>query len=170
MILPFAFPAALQASLHANPDLPGFLRDLMTLPTALVCFPVILAVSLIGCFAGSLLTKAEDDEVLKAFYKKTRPWGFWGPILKKVQAEDPSFRPNPDFLRDMFNIAVGIVWQTSLVAMPVYFVIREYDRAEIALAVVIVTSLTLFFTWFRHLDNAYPDHEIATKPVAVPSE
>nr|WP_279590132.1 Na+:solute symporter [Rhizomicrobium palustre] len=170
MLLPFMFPAELQAALHANPDMPALVRDFMTLPTALVCFPVILLVSLVGCFAGTLLTKPEDEEVLKAFYKKTRPWGFWGPILKKVQAEDPSFKPNPDFVRDMFNIAVGIIWQTSLVAMPVYFVIREYERAEIALAIVVVTSLTLFFTWFRHLDNAYPDHEIAKKPEAVPAE
>lgn len=165
LVLPFIFPAELQTSLHANPALPGFIRDFMTLPTALVCFPVILGVSLIGCFAGSLLSKPEDDEVLKNFYKKTRPWGFWGPILKKVQAEDPSFKPNPDFFRDMFNIVVGIVWQTSLVAMPVYFVIREYDRAQIALGIVVVTSLVLFFTWFRHLDKAYPDHEIKAKPV-----
>ena len=170
LVLPFIFPADLQAALHTNPALPAFIRDLMTLPTALVCFPVILVISVIGCFAGSLFSKPEDDEVLKNFYKKTRPWGFWGPILKKVQAEDPSFKPNPDFFRDMFNIVVGIVWQTSLVAMPVYFVIRENDRAEIALGIVVVTSLILFFTWFRHLDKAYPDHEIAKKPEAVPAE
>jgi hypothetical protein len=24
-----------------------------------------------------------------------------------------------------------------------------------------VTSLTLFFTWFKHLDTAYPDSELA---------
>jgi hypothetical protein len=70
----------------------------------------------------------------------------------------------------MFNIVVGIVWQTSLVAMPIYFVIREYERAEIALAIVVVTSLTLFFTWFRHLNKAYPDSEIAAAKETVPAE
>jgi hypothetical protein len=99
--------------------------------------------------------------VLKAFYKKTRPWGFWGPVLKAVQVDDPSFKPNPDFWRDMFNIAVGIVWQTSLVALPIYVVIREYDKAQIAGAIVVVTSLVLYFTWLRHLKTAYPDSEFA---------
>jgi Na+/proline symporter len=160
LILPFIIPAGLQAALAVDPSVPGFLRDVMTLPTALICFPIILVISLIGCFAGTLLTKPEDEAVLKAFYKKTKPWGFWGPILKKVQAEDPSFKPNPDFVRDMFNVAVGIVWQTALVAMPIFFVIRENDRALIALAVVIVTSVTLWFTWMRHLDVAYPDSEL----------
>jgi hypothetical protein len=52
------------------------------------------------------------------FYRRVRPWGFWGPVLKKVLAEDPGFKRNKDFFRDMFNIAVGIVWQVSLVALP----------------------------------------------------
>ena len=159
------------AALAADPSLPGFIRDYLTLSPPLAVFPGILAMSLLGCFLGSLLSKSEDDEVLKNFYKKTRPWGFWGPILKKVQAEDPSFKPNGDFWRDMFNIAVGIAWQTSLVAMPIYVVIREYDRAKIALGIVLATSLVLYLTWFRHLKTAYPDAEIAIAPKqAVPAE
>ena len=62
--------------------------------SALNAFPLILAISLVGCFAGTLLTPAEDDEVLMAFYRQVRPWGFWGPILAKVRAEDPAFEPN----------------------------------------------------------------------------
>lgn len=170
-LLPFLHVAETQAALLADPSLPGFIHSFLTLPTPLVCFPLILVVSLLGCFLGSLLTRPEDDEVLKNFYKKTRPWGFWGPILAKVQAEDPAFKPNPDFWRDMFNIAVGIVWQTALVAMPVYFVIREYQRAQIALGIVIVTSLILWFTWLRHLKKAYPDSEIyAKQPTEIPAE
>ena|GEM_PF-13489 len=170
VVLPFIIPPGLQAALAVEPSVPDFLRNMMTLPTALVCFPIILVNSLIGCVAGTLLTKAEADDVLKAFYKKTKPWGFWGPILKKVQAGDPSFNPNPDFLRDMFNVVVGIVWQTALVAMPIFFVIREFDRALIALAIVTATSLTLWFTWMRHLDVAYPDTELdAAKAEALVS-
>jgi hypothetical protein len=161
LVLPFIFPAELQAAWGANPALPSLIRDFMTLPTALVCFPAILAVSVFGCFAGSLLTKPESDAVLKNFYTKTRPWGFWGPVLKKVQAEDPSFKPNPDFVRDMFNIVVGVIWQTALVAMPIYVVIREFDRAKIAAIVVGVTSLMLYIFWYRHLKTAYPDSEMA---------
>jgi hypothetical protein len=120
-------------------------------------FPIILAISFVGCIAGTWLSKAEDMEVLKAFYIKTRPWGFWGPVLKAVQAEDSSFKANPDFWRDMFNVVVGIAWQTSLIAMPVYIVIREYDMAEIAVVVVVLTSVILKFTWLDHLKKVYPD-------------
>ena len=76
----------------------------------LYLFPAVFVCSLIGAIAGTLLTRAEDDEVLKKFYKQVNPWGFWGPIREKVARENPGFIPNPDFTRDMFNVAIGIVW------------------------------------------------------------
>jgi len=114
-------------------------------------FPLILAISLAGCLLGTLLTAPEDEEVLKSFYRRVRPWGFWGPIRDKVQRENPSFRPNPDFARDLANIVIGIAWQTSLVAFPVYVVVRRLDHALVALAVVLATSVILKFTWYDHL-------------------
>src|SRR5579863_5981081 len=116
-----------------------------------IVFPVVVGISLIGCLLGTFLTKAEDDAVLMDFYRRVRPWGFWGPVLKKVLVEDPTFKPNKDFLRDMFNVAVGIVWQIALVVLPLYIVIQEFGRAAITLAVVLATSAILKFTWFDHL-------------------
>jgi Na+/proline symporter len=114
-------------------------------------FPLVLVLSLIGCLAGTLLTKPEDEAVLNDFYRRVRPWGFWGPVLKKVREEDPAFRRNTDFWRDMFNVAVGICWQISLVALPIYIVIQKFRSALIALAVIGVTALVLKFTWYDHL-------------------
>jgi Na+/proline symporter len=119
--------------------------------SALNSFPIILGISLIGAIVGTLATAPEETEVLKSFYKRVRPWGFWGPIQKLVQMDDPAFQPNPDFLRDMFNVVVGIAWQTSLIAFPVYIVIRRFNNAGIAFAIVVVTSLVLKFTWYNHL-------------------
>jgi hypothetical protein len=128
-----------------------------------IIFPLVLCVSLIGCLLGTLLTKPESDAVLMDFYRRVRPWGFWGPVLKKVLAEDPAFKRNKDFLRDMFNIVVGIVWQVSLVALPLYIVIQEFDRVAIALAVILVTSAILKFTWFDHLT----EREVETDKAAA---
>ena len=125
--------------------------DITTL-SALNSFPVILAVSVVGCVAATLSTKPEEDEVLKSFYRRVRPWGAWGPVLAKVRQDDPSFRPNPDFWRDMWNVVVGIVWQTSLVALPVHLVLHRYDGALLALAVAAVTTLILKKTWYDNLE------------------
>jgi len=128
-----------------------------------VIFPMVVGISLIGCLLGTLLTEAEDDAVLMDFYRRVRPWGFWGPVLRKVLAEDPSFKRNKDFFRDMFNIAVGIVWQVSLVALPLYIVIREWDRVAMAAGTIAVTSLILKFTWFDHLTEREVETDKAAK-------
>jgi len=114
-------------------------------------FPIVVGISLIGCLVGTLVTKPEDDAVLMDFYRRVRPWGFWGPVLKKVLAEDPTFKKNKDFFRDIFNIAVGITWQIALVALPLYVVIREYSRAALAAGIIVATSAILKFTWYDHL-------------------
>jgi solute:Na+ symporter, SSS family len=124
----------------------------VTTLSALNSFPIILAVAVVGCVAGTLSTKPEEDAVLKTFYRRVRPWGFWGPVLAKVRQDDPSFQPNQDFWRDMLSIAVGIVWQTSLVAFPTYLVIQKYDAALTALASVTVATLILKFTWYDNLE------------------
>jgi Na+/proline symporter len=131
--------------------------------SALNSFPIILGISVVGAIAGTLMTPPDDVEVLKDFYKRVRPWGFWGPIQELVQKDDPYFRPNPDFLRDMFNVVVGVAWQTSLVAFPVYIVIRRFENAGIAFGVVAITSIILKFTWYDHLREM----EVAP-PVATP--
>jgi Na+/proline symporter/heme/copper-type cytochrome/quinol oxidase subunit 4 len=122
----------------------------VNLDVALV-FPLVLAISLAGCLAGTWLTKPEDDAVLKDFYRRVRPWGFWGPILAKVRADDPAFERNKDFWRDMFNIVVGIAWQVGLVALPIYIVIQKFRNALITAAIIALTSIVLKFTWYNHL-------------------
>ena len=116
-----------------------------------VVFPLVFAIALAGCLAGTLLTKPEDDEVLKDFHRRVRPWGFWDPILAKVRAEDPAFERNKDFWRDMFNVVIGIVWQVSLVALPCYFVIQKFNSVLITVAIIAVTSIVLKVTWYDHL-------------------
>jgi len=138
-----------------------------TLP--LNAFPLLLAISMAGCLAGTLLTRAEDDEVLKSFYKRVRPWGFWGPVLRQVLKEDPSFKPNRDFRRDMFNVVVGICWQTSLVALPIYIVIRNTTAAMAALGVVAATSVVLKLSWYDHLREMEETPEAAELPQPVPA-
>ena len=120
--------------------------------SAMEQFPWLLAFTLAGCLLGSLLTPAEDMEVLKNFYRKTRPWGFWGPVRDQVLKEDPTFVPNTDFWRDMFNVVVGIAWQMGLVVAPMYLVFKMWNELGITLAVVAVTSVILKFNWWDRLE------------------
>ena len=119
----------------------------------LALFPIVLLVSGVAAVVGSLLTKPTDEETLKSFYRTVRPWGFWQPIYEKVAAENPEFRKNTNFKRDMTNVAVGIVWHTSMAAAPVFLIIREYQAMFITVAIMAVTSIILKKNWYDKLET-----------------
>jgi solute:Na+ symporter, SSS family len=128
---------------------------LLALPgvDALYAFPVILLISVGGSIAGSLLTKPESGDVLVNFYVRTRPWGWWGPVRDAAIRNDPNFQPNQNFVWDAFNVVVGIVWQTALVALPIYVVIHEWRSAAVCATMILVTSGILKRTWYDRLEN-----------------
>ncbi len=116
-------------------------------------FPHLMGISLVGCILGTYLTKATDRETLKTFYRTVRPWGFWGPIRREVEAENPGFKRNTNFKRDMVNIVVGTIWQTALVALPVYFVLMRWMPVAITAVIVAVTMIFLKKNWYDKLEN-----------------
>jgi Na+/proline symporter len=123
---------------------------------ALYTFPVIFAVSAIGCLLGTYLTKAEDDAILKRFYKTVNPWGFWGPIRKMVVKEDAAFKPNPDFYSDITNVVVGIFWQLCLVALPIFIVLRSWIWVTWVAVTLVATTIFIKFNWYDRLEKPLP--------------
>ena len=119
----------------------------------LYAFPAIFVFSVLGCFLGTLLSRPEDEEILKDFYKTVHPWGFWKPIVDKIKAEDPGFKPDTGCGRHWFNVTLGIIWQVTLVALPVYIVIQNPRGIVGTLVVLIATTLILKKSWFDHLPS-----------------
>jgi Na+/proline symporter len=118
-------------------------------------FPFIFINSIIGCIVATLLTKPESDEVLMKFYHNVRPWGFWKPIHDKVVLLEPEFKANKNFKNDMVNVVVGAGWQITLMAAPVFLVLREYTSLGICACVLAVTTTILKFNWWDKLDANY---------------
>jgi hypothetical protein len=114
-------------------------------------FPLLLAVSLVGCIAGTFLKPPTDESTLKSFYETVSPWGFWKPVKLKVMASNPDFKENKNFRMDMMNVLVGIIWQTALVAIPVFIVLRQWWPATIAGIIILATSFILKKTWWNKL-------------------
>jgi len=110
-----------------------------------------LLISIAGALLGTLLTKPTDEATLKEFYKTVNPWGFWGPVKRKVMADDPSFQPNKNFKMDMFNVVIGTIGQTALVALPIYIVLKEAFPIYITIIITIVCGFILKKTWWDRL-------------------
>lgn len=114
-------------------------------------FPVIFLFSLIGCLVGTYMTAPDNMDAVKSFYRQTRPWGWWGPVKKEVMREDPSFIPNQDLGKDVFNILTGMAWQMAQVLIPIYLMIREHTQLAIWVMVFFVTSWLLKKYWWDKL-------------------
>ena len=123
----------------------------------LYLFPIIFGISVVGCLLGTLLSKPEDDAILKNFYKTVNPWGCWGPIREKVLQDDPGFQPNRNFKRDTSNVIVGIVWQLCLTALPIYLVLRHWSGGGAIAATLLVTTIIIKFNWYDKLEKAPTD-------------
>ncbi|MCF6332648.1 MAG: Na+:solute symporter [Draconibacterium sp.] len=114
-------------------------------------FPWLLLISIAGAMLGTFLTKPTDEETLKEFYKTVNPWGFWGPIRKKVMAENPDFKPNKNFKIDMFNVVIGTIAQTALVALPIYIILKDAFPIWITIIITIICAVILKKTWWNKL-------------------
>ncbi|WP_420458158.1 sodium:solute symporter family protein [Neolewinella sp.] len=120
--------------------------------TDIYIFPIILACSVAGCIFGTYACPLGDRAAIKRFYRRTRPWGFWGPIRAEVMAENPNFVPNRDFGRDVVNILIGIVWQMAQVVIPIYFIIKDNGRMVLWSAVLVLTTALLKRLWWDRLE------------------
>lgn len=134
---------------------PQFFPD--TLP--LYYFPVLMLVSFIGCIVGTLMTKPADEETLINFYIRVRPWGFWKPIADKAIARYPEVKRNTNFKRDMFNVGIGIVWQSCLTIIPMYIVIKEGFPLFTSILVLGITTLILKKNWYDKMNKEEKEYD-----------
>lgn len=120
---------------------------------AIYLFPLILLISFAGCLLGTYFHRPDNMDILKNFYRQTKPWGFWKPVIEAIKQEDPDFIPNKNFKADLANVIIGIVWQMTLVVMPIYLLIGETISLIISFLIFVITSWLLKKYWYDNLDN-----------------
>jgi SSS family solute:Na+ symporter len=116
-------------------------------------FPVLFLISLTGSVVGSYASPATDIKVLISFYKTVRPWGLWDPVKKIVMDNDPQFVPNNNFKINMFNVCLGVIAQSCLTILPMYFVLKQNISLAVTSAILIIISLILKKTWWDRLSD-----------------
>ncbi|MAG86632.1 sodium:solute symporter family protein [Zunongwangia profunda] len=141
----------------ANLEAGTLLHELSEIP-AIYLFPIILVFSVLGSLLGTFLTKPTDMATLKSFYTNVHPWGWWKPVRDYYSEEQ--IEKNKDFWLDMFNCIIGIIWQSSMILLPIFLVVRDYNKTWVTLAVFLLSSLILKFTWLdkvKHLETSADD-------------
>jgi Na+/proline symporter len=123
-------------------------------------FPVIAIASTLLTIVASLRTQPTDAETLANFYRKVQPAGFWSPVKADVLSKDPSFKKQLPFSIEFFNTIVAMAGITALYVSMLYLVLNRLSVGFGLLAVTLVCTVVLYFTWYKTLPP----------PSATPSE
>ena len=121
-------------------------------------FMITSSTSLVATILATLLTPQTDEKVLLNFYKTTRPFGFWGPIRQKF-SQHYMDQVNQENRRDIFSIFVAVPWQISMFMMWMMLIMKRWQSFAILLGLFVVLSVTLYYSWFRHLSTEVQDDE-----------
>lgn len=127
----------------------------------LVNFVFLVIIGLIATIIGTYLTEPTDMNVLRTFYRKTRPFGFWGP-LKKEMSETEQMKMDLEHTRDISALPYALIWQITLFLCPMLLVLHQFTAFAVVLAINLFGLAGLYFFWIRHLpkENQYQDEEI----------
>ena len=114
---------------------------------------------------GCMLTKATPIETLVHFYKKTRPFGFWGPVRKYLTEEQKAYIDGEN-RRDIASLPFAFMYQVTLFLLPMLFIIHSHDMFYKILPVFIGCIIVLYLLWYRNLRE---DRKMELEPGVEPN-
>jgi solute:Na+ symporter, SSS family len=120
--------------------------------TEIQMFFVTASVTFMACIVIALMTPPTDDDTLRLFYKKTRPFGFWGRIRDSIPDID-MVAVNRENRRDIMSTFIAVPWMLFMGITPMLFVTKQWEYFGYASTLLVVLSVFLYFNWFRHLSK-----------------
>jgi hypothetical protein len=108
--------------------------------------------SLVGMVIGTYASKPTDEKVLLEFYKRTRPFGFWGPIRSKI-SHAAMQQINTENRRDILSTFFAVPWQIVLFLTGMAIIFKSWDQFVWLVIILAALSAGLYFNWFRHLST-----------------
>jgi Na+/proline symporter len=106
--------------------------------------------TLFFAITATLLTKAPPAEVLDNFYRKTRPFGFWGPVRSKLPAEEQATIRRGN-LMEILSGAAALPWQLVLFLVPMAIIMKSWNQVAILSVILLFLSGVLYVVWYRNL-------------------
>ncbi|MCE5250544.1 sodium:solute symporter [bacterium] len=113
-------------------------------------FTIITSIGLICSIIGTYISKPTDRAVLENFYRKTRPFGLWGP-LKSILSSGERTAMEHEHRYDIIALPFVMLWQITLFLLPMQLIIRAYDSFLWTLPVFILSLAGIYFFWYKKL-------------------
>jgi len=92
-------------------------------------------------------------DIVVNFYKKTRPFGFWGK-LKNTLTTNEQKALKKEHKNDILALPFVLCWQITLFLMPMQLIIHTYNAFFITLAISLAGLAGTYFIWYRNLPKS----------------
>jgi MFS family permease len=104
----------------------------------------------LGSLIATYIRPPTERAVLEHFYRKTKPFGWWGPLRQALPPQEITVM-TAEHKYDLISLPFAFFWQLTMLMLPMFLIIRQYRAGAVA-AVILAVSLTgLYFFWFRKL-------------------
>ncbi len=115
-------------------------------------FVIATVSSLLGMIIGTYVSEPTGEKTLLEFYKRTRPFGLWGPIRKQL-APDTLQKINQENRRDILSTFFAVPWQIVLFLTGMSIIFKRWDEFFWLALLLTFLSVGLYFNWYRHLSK-----------------
>ncbi len=125
----------------------------------LIKFAAVGGVGLVATIVGTFLTRPTDQAVLENFYRTTRPFGFWGPLLHTLSPEQLK-ATRREHLNDIIGLPFALLWQITLFLLPMFLVVHNFKAFWITLPLFLIGIAGLYHFWYKNLTPEQPDEQL----------
>ena len=124
-------------------------------------FCILTGIAILAALLGTYLTRPTDPKVVENFYRKTKPFGFWG-RYKKLLAPAERKAMEREHFYDLAAVPFTSVYHVCLLLTPVLLIIGSYKALSVVVFLGLGGLAGMYYLWYRHL----PAEE---KPAAAPT-
>ncbi len=115
-------------------------------------FLVLTPISLICAILGTYLAPPTEAKVLEAFYRRTRPFGWWRP-LRDLLPEKMRRAMLSEHRNDLIALPFAFVWMVTMYLLPMQLVIQAYTSAGITAGLFLISLFGLYRYWYKNLPS-----------------
>ncbi len=113
-------------------------------------FLIIVFLGLLISILGTYLSPPTRRDVLERFYKKTRPFGLWGP-LKNTLSEEVQKDTRREHFYDVLALPFVLTYQVSLFLLPMLIMVRNFTAFQVTLVIFLIASVGVYLFWYKTL-------------------
>jgi hypothetical protein len=115
--------------------------------------PIIGLVGLVATVIGSLVSAPTAAPVLRHFYNRTLPFGFWSPDRDQLPP-DLRRRVAAEHRREIAALPLALLFQIAAFMTPMLAIIRNWEALAVSVAVTAIAFAGLYVVWLRRIEES----------------